>query len=235
MSTLNLPSGANKLLTALPAKERANFIARCEPVDLVFGDILCEAGGPVSHVYFPTEGFISLIASVESSESVEVGLVGDEGMLGSSLMLGIDSAPLRALVQGAGSALRLSAATFRRELHKSARLQRQLGRYSFVVFGQLARTAVCARFHRLDARLARWLLMTRDRARSADFRLTQEFMATMLGVRREGVTEAASVLQRRRLIAYSRGHIRILNGRALEAAACGCYRADKRMYLCILS
>ena len=182
------------------------------------------------HVYFPTGSFISLISSLEDRPKLEVGLVGVEGMLGASLMLGVDIAPLRALVQGSGSCLRMTAAQFARDLSLSAELRRQLSSYLYVVVSQLAQMAACTRFHLVEARLARWLLMTRDRAGSDRFFLTQQFIAYMLGVRRVGITHAAGALQERRLIRYTRGNMTILDGRGLEAASCECYAVARNTY-----
>jgi len=161
-------------------------------------------------------------------------MVGNEGMLGMPLMLGVDVSPMRALVQGSGSAMRLDAESFRRAFGQSPTLREGLNRYLYVLMGQVSQTAACTHFHFVEARLARWLLMTQDRANSAEFRLTQEFLAYMLGVRRVGVTNAARSLQGRKLIRYSRGHITVLDREGLEAVSCGCYQAEKRMYEQIL-
>jgi CRP-like cAMP-binding protein len=225
----------NLLLAALPAAEYRRLIARCESVDLAFGDVLCEQGERIRHVYFPTSSFISLIASIDERPRLEVGLIGTEGMLGVTVTLGVSVAPLRALVQGAGSALRMDAAEFCRELKRSPALRRQLDSYLYVLMHQLTQMAVCTRFHVVEARLARWLLMTRDRAHADEFYLTQSFIAYMLGVHRPGITRAASMLQKRKLIRYSRGNMAILDRRALERVACGCYAAAKETYAQLMS
>lgn len=214
---------ANTLLAALPRKSYLRLLPNLVPVELGFGEVLYEPGKPIRDVYFPGQSLVSLLTMVEGHLALEVGLVGREGMVGVPLALGIDASPVRALVQGAGPALRMNAAGFRRELSGSPPLQRELYRYVHTLMAQISQTAGCNRFHVVQARLARWLLMTRDRVRSAEFRMTHEFLSHMLGVRRVGVTEAASVLQGRKLIEYSRGNIRILDHRGLQKAACACY------------
>ena len=229
------PAEVNHLLEALPAGALRRMMAGCETVDLAFADVLYAPPERLSHVYFPTQSFISLIMPVDGTTSLEVGLVGNEGMFGIPLVLGVDVSPVRAVVQGAGSALRMDASTFCRELGRNEALHREIDRYVFVHLSQLAQTAACTRFHVVEARLARWLLMTQDRAHADNFHVTQEFLALMLGVRRVGVTKAASSLQKRRLIRYSRGDIRVLDRRGLKAASCGCYNADRESYARILS
>jgi CRP-like cAMP-binding protein len=225
----------NRLLEALPRSDLRRMLAGCETVELAFAEVLYKPGERLSHVYFPLRSFISLIMAVDESTSLEVGLVGNEGMFGVPLVLGVDVSPVRAVVQGAGSALRMDAPAFCRELGRNKALQRETDRYVFVHMCQLAQTAACTRFHVVEARLARWLLMTQDRAHADSFHVTQEFLALMLGVRRVGVTKAASSLQARHLIQYNRGDITVLDRRGLKGAACRCYDADRESYDRILS
>ena len=224
----------NLLLAALPDADRRRLTSDQAPVDLVLHEVLSESGDRIRHVYFPIDGYISLIAPGAGRAQLEIGLVGNEGMVGVPLLLGVNVSPLRTLVQGAGHAWRVDSATFLRELESNVGLRAALNRYLYVFLSQLMQTATCARFHPVESRLARWLLMTRDRAHASQFRITHEFLAYMLGVRRVGVTSAASALQRRKLIRYSRGDISVLDVRGLEAAACACYELDKKIYARIL-
>jgi CRP-like cAMP-binding protein len=223
-------AGENRLLTALPERSRRRLLASCEQVELGFGEVLSKVGQKIRYVYFPTESFISLVTALDDGARLEVGIVGDEGMLGTSLILGVSTSPQHALVQGAGAALRMSAPAFIRHHQQSAELRRQLNRYLYVLMRQLAQTAACTSYHQVEARLARWLLMSRDRAHSDRFHLTHEFLAYMLGVRRVGVTRAASSLQEQGLIDYSRGAITVLDSAGLESASCACYRGGNVMY-----
>lgn len=223
-------SVTNRLLDRLPRKDRDRFIAKCLPVELVLHETLVEPGKTIRHVHFPTGGFISLLTVMPEGMQIEVALVGDEGMFGLPLVLGLAHSQERALVQGIGPSLQMSVPKFRRELQASPALRATLDRYIHACLGQLAHTAGCNRFHLVEARLARWLLMTSDRAHSANVRITHEFLSMMLGVRRVGVTKAASELQRRKLIRYSRGNIEIRDRLGLERSACTCYRAGHRIY-----
>ena len=223
-------SAGNHLIDLLPRKDRIRFTAACELVDLPLAQVLSHPGKPTRYVYFPTEGFISLIAVVKGSPGVEVGMVGREGMLGVQLALGVATAPLHGLVQGAGTALRIGTKAFKLELAACPALQSQLNRYLYVLMAQLAESTACVRFHQIGPRLARWLLMSQDRSKASSFDVTQEFLAYMLGVRRVGITAAAGTLQKDGLIAYSRGKLTVLNRKGLERAACGCYAADQKTY-----
>jgi hypothetical protein len=229
-----LSTPQNHLIELLPKAARLRLLRICEPVELVMAQVLSEVGIPTRHVYFPTDCFISLVTPLNGTPILEVGMVGREGMLGTHLALGVRAAPLHALVQGPGAAWRIGAAPFRTELARSPALQESLNRYVYVMMMQLASAASCLRFHQIGPRLARWLLMTQDRAHSDSFRITHEFLAYMLGVRRVGVTKAASQLQRGGLIQYHRGEIQVLNRRGLEAAACSCYAADRNAYKKVL-
>ncbi len=233
MPDLSVPPKAaadNGLLTRLSTSSRARFTALCEPCELKFGAVLCEANERLRHVYFPLRGFISLIAADDSSRTLEVGLIGREGLLGATVALDVAAAPLKALVQGDGIALRLSVRRFTQALAAHDDLRALVLRYCFVQLHQSGQAAVCAHYHTVDTRLARWLLMTLDRTVGDELQLTQDFLSQMLGVRRVGVTQAASQLKARGLITYQRGAISVRSRRGLEAIACSCYRADRRAY-----
>jgi CRP-like cAMP-binding protein len=220
----------NHLITDLPALERKRLMAECDLVELVFNETLTEPGEPLEYAWFPNHSFISLTVPVDASSNLEVGLVGNEGMLGNTLVLGVTTAPLHALVQGAGQALRISVADLQQQIKHSPVLEAMLKKYLYVSVVQLSQTAACTRFHLVEARLARWLLMTRDRAESNEFRITQAFLAYMLGVRRVGITRAATALHKKQLINYHRGNMTILDVKGLESSACSCYQIDKQTY-----
>ncbi|MDP9607481.1 UNVERIFIED_ORG: CRP-like cAMP-binding protein [Variovorax paradoxus] len=220
----------NHLIQRLPARDRRRFLALCEPAPLIWADVLCTPGERTRYAYFPTEGFISLLTLTGGSPELEVGMVGREGMLGAQMVLGVGTTPLRAVVQGSGKAWRIDARAFRKELERSPALRRVLNRYLYVLMDQLTTSAGCLRFHQIGPRLARWLLMSQDRAQADSFRVTHEFLAYMLGVRRVGITVAANALQHSGLIAYHRGDITVLDRGGLETAACGCYASDRKAY-----
>jgi CRP-like cAMP-binding protein len=220
----------NRLLQTLPRRQRARFVENCDSVDLAFGNILCEPEMPFRHIYFPLTGFISVMAEVAGHPPLELGLIGNEGMLGATLALQVRTAPLLGMVQGPGTALRMTAVQFQRELGESAKLHNTLNRYMYVLMAQLSQSGGCMRFHDISARLARWLLMIHDRAHSDQFHLTHQFLADMLGVQRSAVTIAAGVLQRKRIIRYIRGAIRVLDRQGLEAVSCECYKMSTADY-----
>jgi CRP-like cAMP-binding protein len=220
----------NKLLDGLPKTLRNHLLKSCELVNFSFGNTLCEADQPFEYAYFPVTGFISLIVITKGHKALEINLIGNEGMLGATLALGLTKAPLSALVQGSGTALRISAARLRHELRLAPGLTLRLHQYIYVLFVQLAQSAACIHFHSIEQRLARWLLMTQDRTESNQLHLTQEFLADMLGVRRSSITIAAGILQARNIIDYSRGEITILDRAALEQNTCECYQATLKDY-----
>ena len=220
----------NRLLAALPRKDRQRLLPALEAVTLTLGDVLYDPGERLRHVYFPDDSVISLLSAVEDRELLEVGMVGREGMAGLSVFMGVKESRSRGLVQGTGGARRMTAAALRREVGAGGVLNKLLLRYTHSLLTQVSQSAACNRFHPVNARLARWLLMTHDRIVGDEFRLTQEFLSHMLGVRREGVTLAAGELQKRKLINYSRGRLRILDRAGLEAVSCKCYGTMKEEY-----
>ncbi len=224
----------NHLLAALPQQEYQRLQPDLKQVALVFGEVLYEVGEVIQNVYFPNQGIISLLSTVEDRSTLEVGIVGSEGMAGLPVFLGAKTSLNRALVQGAGTAMRLKAVVLRQQIRGNRPLSELLRRYTHSWLTQISQGAVCNRFHRVEERLARWLLMTHDRLRSEEFRLTQEFLSDMLGVRREGVVRAARILQQRNLIRYVRGHLQILNRAGLEAASCQCYTLMRTVNWAIL-
>lgn len=215
----------NNLIEGLSRRESSRLLECCESVDLLFGTVLCETNQPLEHVYFPLSSFISLTMTVGEHPPLEMGLIGSEGMLDATLLLGINTAPLRAVVQGPGTALRMTAKQLRSEMRDSPSLVTALNRYLYVLLKQISQIAACTHFHEIEPRLARWLLMTHDRAHAEHFHLTHKNLAEMLGVQRSAITIAAGALQRKKLIEYSRGEICILDRSGLEAAACECYAA----------
>ena len=221
---------ANRVLASLPAKEYKRLQAHLESIELNFGQVLYEPGKAMRYVYFPIDCLVSLLTAVDKRRTLEVGMVGNEGMAGMPFILGMGVSGVRAIVQGAGTALRMASAPFRVEFDRNRSLQGALYRYTYALMAQVSQTAACNRFHEAEPRLSRWLLMTRDRVGSDEFPLTHEFLAHMLGVRREGVTEAASALKRRKLISYNRGKIRILDVRGLKASSCSCYQIVKTVF-----
>lgn len=215
---------ANRLLAALPKKEYERLLPELEQVTMPFAEVLYKPGERISHVYFPNDSVVSLLAEVTAHSPLEVGLIGNEGVAGISVFMGVDTSPHRAIVQGSGTAMRLRASVLQKESEQVGPLHRLLHLYAHSLLTQVSRSAACNRFHLVDARLARWLLMTGDRLGTHEFRLTQDFISNMLGVRREGVNKAAGLLQKKGLITYSRGRIRILDRVGLEAVSCECYR-----------
>ena len=227
----NHASVANSLLAVLPHADYQRLLAAgLEPVSLEFGQILHEPDEPIRHVYFPLDSVIALLVTATGHQALKVGLVGCEGMVGIPLALGIPTSYRRALVQGAGTAMRMDAASFGKEFSRSKPLHQALFRYKHALVAQIEQSAVCKQFHSIQERLARFLLMTSDRAGTKEFRMTQEFIANALGITRSGLSIEASALRKRSLIGYSRGKITILDRKGLSAASCECYRIINRIH-----
>lgn len=217
----------NHLLDALPATDFQRLAPHLELIKMPLGEALCESGGRLQYAYFPTTSIVSLLYVMEDGASAEIAVVGNEGLLGISLFMGGETTPSRAVVQSAGEGYRLSATRLKEEFNRAGPLMRLLLRYTQALITQMAQTAVCNRHHSVEQQLCRWLLLSLDRLSGNELSMTQELIADMLGVRREGVTEAAGKLQRAGLIEYSRGHIKILNRPGLEKRVCECYKVVK--------
>ncbi len=218
----------NQILAGLPTKVYQRLRPDLEEIPLSFGKILYEPGDIIRHVHFPNQGIVSLLTLVENRSALEVGIVGNDGMVGIQVFLGATTSFNRALVQGAGTAMRMKVESLRKHAKQGGSLSNLLLRYTHSLLSQISQSAACNRFHKVDARLARWLMMTHDRLNSDKFRLTQKFIADMLGVRREGVTNAARALQKKNLIRYVRGLITVIDRPGLAAAACECYEIVKK-------
>jgi CRP-like cAMP-binding protein len=224
MATALPAAERNTLLGGLPRKEREPFLALCEPFEMERGAVLCDVETPYRHAYFPTSGLISLVSNMNNRDPLELALIGQEGMLGATLLLGIGTVPIQAVVHAPGAALRIPAAQLRWQIRESPMLQKILSRYLYMWLVELSLVGGCIRYHRIGQRLARALLLAHDRALDDSFYLTHLHLADMLGVRRSGITIAAGDLQSRKLIGYSRGSITVLDRAGLEAMSCNCYQ-----------
>jgi CRP-like cAMP-binding protein len=224
----------NQLIERLPKAVQRRFLAACEPFELLLSAELSARGSLLTHAYFPITGFISLVIDIDSHPPLEVGMVGRESMLGSELVLGVAKTPWRAVVQGAGSCWRIEARALRQAMDDMPVLNSVLQRSLMVRLHQQALASACERFHPIGQRLARWLLMSQDRADADHFHVTQEFISLMLGVRRVGVTQAASDFQKEGLIQYTRGELQVLDRAGLEREACSCYEADKLLHIALM-
>ena len=221
---------SNRLLAALPDAAWQRWRPLLEPVELPLGEVLYESGGTLSHVYFPTTAIVSLLYVMESGVSAEIAVVGNEGIVGISIFMGGGSTPSRAVVQSAGQGMRLTAQAMKDEFSAAGPVMHLMLRYTQALITQMAQTAVCNRHHSLDQQLCRWLLLSLDRLEGSELAMTQELIANMLGVRREGVTEAVLRLQHAGLIRYARGHISVLDRLGLEQRSCECYAVVKKEY-----
>lgn len=220
--------GQNRLLSALSRDLQIRLLPRMEKVNLPIRQVLHEPQSPIAHVYFPLSGVTSLVMAMKDGDTVEVGTIGNEGMVGTPVFLGAETSPCKAVTQVAGQALRMRADQFRRSVAEQAELSEVVRRYTQGLFNQLAQTTACNHVHSVQQRMCRWLLMTHDRVGADDFHLTQEFLAQMLGVRRPSVTVAAGLLQKSGLIRYQRGRIHIADRAGLEAGACECYETVRQ-------
>jgi CRP-like cAMP-binding protein len=230
-TTAHIHDGSgNQLLARLPGEEYERILPHLNRVSFLLGEVVYESGGQMDHIYFPTTSIISLLYTMENGASAEMGVAGNEGLVGVALFMGGDTMPNRAVVQSAGGAVRMEARVLQDEFKRGASFQRLLLRYTQALLTQMSQTAVCNRLHTVEQQLCRWLLLSRDRLDTDELIMTQELIANMLGVRREGVTVAAGRLQEHGLISYVRGHIKILDRRGLEAAVCECYRVVKDEY-----
>lgn len=223
-------SASNHLLAALPEDIYRRLEPDLEPIDFALGDVLYEPGGRLRHVYFPVTAIISLLYMTTAGVSAEIGVTGNEGVVGIALFMGGDTMPNRAVIQSAGTALRLPARVILEEFKRGSEMQTALLRFTQALITQMSQTAVCNQLHTVDQQLCRWLLLSHDRLQGDDLRMTQELMANMLGVRREGVTLAAGRLQAAGLISYNRGHVSIIDREGLESAVCECYHVVKQEY-----
>lgn len=220
----------NRLIDALPPRQRSKLIAQCELAPMKFGDRLADKAHRIRHVYFPLTGFASLVIVIDEHMPLELNIIGNEGMLGAEMVLDTPIAPYTSVVQGSGTSLRLSASAFASLLDSGTELRDMCNRYFYVLVEQLAQSIACNSFHGVSQRLARWILMTHDRADGNELQLTHAFLGTMLGVRRSAVTIAAGHLQEQQLISYSRGRIQVVSRSGLEELTCGCYAAGVRAY-----
>ena len=223
------PSG-NRLLAMLPREDYERILPHLERVSFSLGEVVYESGGQMAHVYFPTTAIVSLLYVMENGSSAEMGVAGNDGLVGIALFMGGDTTPNRAVVQSAGEAVRMKAKVMQDEFKRGGEFQRLLLRYTQALITQMSQTAVCNRLHTVEQQLCRWLLLSRDRLDTDELVMTQELIANMLGVRREGVTHAAGRLQEDGLISYVRGRITMLDRSGLEAAVCECYRVVKDEY-----
>jgi CRP-like cAMP-binding protein len=224
------PPIQNQLLAALPGKDYQRLLPQLETVRLPFMAVLYESGEPIKYVYFPNDGLLSLLVVMADGTLREIGLIGNEGMLGTAVALGMNATPIRALIQMPGSAMRLKAEALRAELKRGGAMQQVLHAYAHALFTQVSQSTACVSAHAVDKRLSRWLVMTHDHAPGDEFAMKHEFMAMMLGVTRSVVTRAAGLLQDKKLIRYTRGQVTVLDRRRLEATACECYAAVKAEY-----